>query len=103
MKQLYYTEAELMSNKHKRFVETETNFMFTQDDEKFYYYKKLFLLQKDALELKEIYVDINQYLIIRNYIENVVSRYIKEFEGYVFYSIKDYIDQLNEANKNRMF
>ena len=100
---LYYTEQELLANKHIRFLHTETSFMFTQDASNFYWYKKLYLLQKDSPELKEIYVTIDQYIVIREYLSGSVSRYMKEFDAYVFYSVKDYMRCLEEANKNRLF
>lgn len=100
---LYYTEAEIMAIPHTSFLKTDTNLYLNQDGGKFLYYKKLFLLIPNASEVSEIYVEWKIYLTVKEYLENSMSRYMKEFEGYVFYSIKDYMDQLNEANKNRMF
>ena len=103
MSQLYYTEQELLNKKHTDFLETETNFMCTYKDEPFKYYKKLFLLKPNEPDLLEIFVTIEQYLIIKDYLEHSMSRYMKEFNGFVFWSIKDYTDNLNYAQKHKLF
>lgn len=100
---VYHTKQELFNQKHTRYLETETNIMFTQDSSKFCYYKKLYLLKPNAPDVTEIYVDVCQYYIIKNYLEHSMSRYMKEFDGYVFYSIRDYIENLEFADKNKLF
>jgi hypothetical protein len=36
-------------------------------------------------------------------LEDKESRWMNEYNAYVFYSIKDYMKCLDEANKNRLF
>lgn len=100
---LYYTKDELYNLPHTRFIETENNVMFTSSDDIFHYYKKLYLLKKDASDVTEIYVGIKSYLVIKDYLDHSISRWMNEFNAYVFYSITDYIRCLDEANKNRLF
>lgn len=100
---VYKTKDDLFNLSHSRYMETDSNIMFIQDDQKFAYYKKLYLLLPNASDVLEIYVDVKQYLIIKNYLEHSVSRYMKEFEGYVFYSIKDYMESLEYAYNHKLF
>lgn len=99
---LYYTKQELFNEPHTKYIETETNIMFTNKDERFSYYKKLYLVRPNE-DVKEIYVDICQYCFIKDYLLTAMTRYIKEFEGYVFWSITDYLTAIEFANKNRLF
>lgn len=103
MSQLFYTRDELFNQPHFRYLETESNIMFTRDDSKFVYYKKLYLLKIGAPDVTEIYVELKQYLVIKNYLEHSMSRWMNEFNAYVFWSIKDYIDNLEFANKNKLY
>ena len=64
---------------------------------------KLLLLKKDLPGDTEIYVELKTYLQVKEYLEHSYSRWMNEFSGYVFYSIKDYFEKLDEANKNRLF
>lgn len=100
---LYYTKQELFNQPHTKYLETETNIMFTTKDETFIHYKKLYLLKPNQEDLEEIYVGIQQYLVIKDYLDKAMSRYMKEFDGYVFQSITDYITSVKFANKNRLF
>lgn len=100
---LYYTKEELYGLPHTRYIETESNIMFTSKNDVFSYYKKLFLLKKDASDVTEVYVGIKTYLIIKDHLDHSISRWMNEFDAYVFYSITDYIRCLDEANRNRMF
>ena len=100
---LYYTKQELFNQPHTKYLETETNIMFTNKDETFIHYKKLYLLKPNQEDLEEIYVGIQQYLVIKDYLDKAMSRYMKEFDGYVFQSITDYITSVKFANQNRLF
>ena len=100
---LYYTKEELIAKPHFNFVDNGTDLYLHQDGGIFEIYKKLHILKKDATELTEIYVELKTYLDIKEHLEHSYSRWIKEFGGYVFYSIKDYFEKLDEANKNRLF
>ena len=100
---LYYTKEELIAKPHFNFVDNGTDLYLHQVDGNFEIYKKLHILKNDATELTEIYVELKTYLIVKDHLEHRYSRWIKEFSGYVFYSIKDYIECLDEANKNKLF
>ena len=100
---LYYTKEELIAKPHFNFVDNGKDLYLHQVDGNFEIYKKLLLLKKDSPDVTEIYVELKTYLDIKDYLEHSYSRWIKEFGGYVFYSIKDYIEKLDEANKNRLF
>ena len=100
---LYYTKEELMAIPHFNFVDTDTNLYLHQKNGDFEIFKKLYLLKKDAQDLTEIYVGMHTYLTVRCMLEERTSRWINEYDAYVFYSIKDYIRCLEEANKNRLF
>ena len=100
---LYYTKDELMARPHFNFVDNGKDLYLNQDGGNFEIYKKLHILKKDATELTEIYVELKTYLQVKDYLEHSYSRWMNEFGGYVFYSIKDYIECLDEANKNRLF
>lgn len=100
---LYYTKDELYNLPHTRFIETDTNIMFTSNDDVFKHYKKLYLLKPNDTDITEIYVGIKTYLIIKEHLEHSMSRWLNEFNAYVFYSITDYIRCLDEANRNRLF
>lgn len=99
---LYYTKEELYNLPHTRFVETESNIMFTTNDV-FHYYKKLYLLKPNASDITEVYVGIKTYTQVKNYLDESMSRWMNEFNAYIFYSIIDYFRCLDEANKNRLF
>ena len=60
-------------------------------------------MKKDLPGDTEIYVELKTYLYVKEYLEHSYSRWMNEFSGYVFYSIKDYFEKLDEANKNRLF
>ena len=100
---LYYTKNEILNKQHFNFVDNGKDLYLHQVDGNFEIYKKLLLLQKDVPELTEIYVELKIYLQVKDYLEHSYSRWMNEFSGYVFYSIKDYIECLDEANKNRLF
>lgn len=100
---LYYTKEELIAKPHFNFVDNGKDLYLHQVDGNFEIYKKLHILKMDAIEPTEIYVELKTYLIVKDHLEHSYSRWIKEFGGYVFYSIKDYIECLDEANKNRLF
>lgn len=100
---LYYTKDELMAKPHFNFIDNGTALYLHQIDRNFEIYKKLLLLKKDVPELTEIYLELKIYLQVKEYLEHSYSRWMNEFDGYVFYSIKDYMKCLDEANKNRLF
>ena len=100
---LYYTKEELMTIPHFNFVDTDTNLYLHQKDGNFEIYKKLYLLKPNASDVTETYVEMHTYLVIKDYLEHSQSRWMNEFDAYVFYSIKDYMECLDEANKNRLF
>lgn len=100
---LYYTKEELLAIPHFNFVDNGTDLYLHQVDGNFEIYKKLHILKKDATDVTEIYVELKTYLQVKDHLEHSYSRWINEFGGYVFYSIKDYIECLDEANKNRLF
>lgn len=100
---LYYTKDELVAKPHFNFVDNGKDLYLHQVDGNFEIYKKLHILKKDATEPTEIYVELKTYLIVKEHLEHSYSRWMNEFGGYVFYSIKDYIECLDEANKNRLF
>ena len=100
---LYYTKNEILNKPHFNFVDNGKDLYLHQVDGNFEIYKKLHILKKDATELTEIYVELKTYLQVKDHLEHSYSRWINEFGGYVFYSIKDYIECLDEANKNRLF
>ena len=100
---LYYTKKELIAKPHFNFVDNGKDLYLHQVDGNFEIYKKLHILKKDATELTEIYVELKTYLQVKEYLEHSYSRWMNEFSGYVFYSIKDYFEKLDEANKNRLF
>ena len=60
-------------------------------------------MKKDLPGDTEIYVELKTYLDIKDHLEHSYSRWMNEFDGYVFYSVKDYFEKLDEANKNRLF
>lgn len=100
---LYYTRDELFNMKHDSYVEIGTNIMFTQGPHKFRQYKKLYLLKPNASDVTEIYVELRTYIVIVDYLNNRTSRWMNEFNAYVFYSVDDMVKQFDEANKNRLF
>ena len=100
---LYYTKDEVLNKTHFKFVDNGKDIYLYQNDGNFEIYKSLFLLKPNATELTEIYVELKTYLIVKDHLEHSYSRWMNEFGGYVFYSIKDYIECLDEANKNRLF
>ena len=100
---LYYTKDELMAIQYFNFVDNGTDLYLRQKDGEFKIFKKIYILKIDEQDLREIYVELKTYLSVKDHLEHSYSRWIKEFGGYVFYSIKDYIEKLDEANKNRLF
>ena len=100
---LYYTKEELISKPHFNFVDNGKDLYLHQVDGNFEIYKKLHILKKDATELTEIYVELKVYMVIVAHLRNSKSRWLNVLDAYVFYSIKDYIECLDEANKNRLF
>ena len=100
---LYYTKDELVAKPHFNFLDNGKDLYLHQVDGNFEIYKKLYILKNDSPDVTEIYVELKTYLDVKEYLEHSYSRWIKEFDGYVFYSIKDYIECLDEANKNRLF
>lgn len=100
---LYYTKEEVLNKTHFKFVDNGKDLYLHQNNGNFEIYKKLYLLQNDSPDVTEIYVELKTYLIVKDHLEHSYSRWMNEFSGYVFYSIKDYIECLDEANKNRLF
>ena len=100
---LYYTKEELMAKPHFNFVDNGKDLYLNQDGGNFEIYKKLLLLKNDSPDVTEIYVELKNYLVVKDYLEHSQTRWMNEFDAYVFYSIKDYIECLEEANKNRLF
>ena len=100
---LYYTKEELIAKPHFNFVDNGKDLYLHQVDGNFEIYKKLYILKNDSPDVTEIYVELKTYLQVKDYLEHSYSRWMNEFSGYVFYSIKDYIECLDEANKNRLF
>ena len=100
---LYYTKEELIAKPHFNFVDNGKDLYLHQVDGNFEIYKKLYILKNDSPDVTEIYVELKTYLQVKDYLEHSYSRWMNEFSGYVFYSIKDYIEKLDEANKNRLF
>lgn len=100
---LYYTKDELVAKPHFNFVDNGKDLYLHQVDGNFEIYKKLLLLENDSPDVTEIYVELKTYLQVKEYLEHSYSRWMNEFGGYVFYNIKDYIECLDEANKNSLF
>ncbi len=100
---LCYNKEEILSKPHFNFTDNGKDIYMHQKDGKFEIYKKLYLLKPDAQDLTETYVEMHTYLVIKNYLESRQSRWMNEFNAYVFYSIKDYMRCLEDANKNRLF
>ena len=100
---LYYTKDELIAKPHFNFVDNGKDLYLHQVDGNFEIYKKLYILKNDSPDVTEIYVELKTYLQVKDLLEHSYSRWMNEFSGYVFYSIKDYIECLDEANKNRLF
>ena len=100
---LYYTKDELIAKPHFNFVDNATDLYSHQKDREFKIFNKIYILKIDEQDLREIYVELKTYLQAKDYLEHSYSRWMNEFDGYVFYSIKDYIECLDEANKNRLF
>lgn len=63
----------------------------------------IYLLKKNEEELKEMYIDTEGYELIKKIIKGQNTRYIKEFDAYVFFTIKEYMYELAEAKENKMF
>ena len=103
-KKIYYTKEEILNTKpHFNYIDNGTDLYLHQVDGEFVIYKKLLLLKQNAIELTEIYVELKVYMVIVAYLRNSKSRWLNVLDAYVFYSIKDYIECLDEANKNRLF
>lgn len=100
---LYYTKSELMNIPHKQFTETETNLMFLTNNSQTLIYKKLYLLEPNSPEPKEIYTEYKTYLIVKDKLTNATSRYLNEFNGYIFFNIKDMLEQFEYANNHKLF
>ena len=100
---LYYTKEEVLNKTHFKFIDNGKDIYLYQNDGNFEIYKSLFLLKQNATELTEIYVELKTYLIVKDHLEHNYSRWMNEFSCYVFYSIKDYFEKLDETNKNRLF
>lgn len=100
---LYYTRDEVLNKTHFKFVDNGKDIYLYQNDGNFEIYKSLFLLKPNATELSEIYVELKVYMVVVEHLNNKSSRWMNEFDAYVFYSVKDYFEKLDEANKNRLF
>ena len=100
---LYYTKDEVLNKTHFKFVDNGKDIYMHQKDGEFEIFKKIYILKIDEQDLREIYVELKTYLVVKDHLEHSYSRWMNEFGGYVFYSIKDYIECLDEANKNRLF
>ena len=100
---IYYSKQDILNKPHLNFIDNGTALYLHQIGGNFEIYKKVLLLKKDVPDVTEIYLELKTYLQVKEYLEHSYSRWINEFDGYVFYSIKDYIECLDEANKNRLF
>lgn len=100
---LYYTEDEIMSKPHFNFTNNGNSIYMHQKDGNFEIYKKLLLLKPNAPELTEIYVKVETYLALKVTLEGRTSRWMNEFNAYVFYNIKDYMKCLEDAQNHRLF
>lgn len=100
---LYYTRDEVLNKTHFKFVDNGKDIYLYQNDGSFEIYKKLFLLKPNASDVTEIYVELKVYMVVVQYLNSKASRWMNEFEAYVFYNIEDYMKCLGEANKNRLF
>lgn len=63
----------------------------------------IYLLKKNEEELKEMYIDKEGYELIKVYVSTQKTRFVKEFDAYVFFTIKEYMYELAEAKENKMF
>ncbi len=100
---IYYSKQDILNKPHFNYVDNGTDLYMHQKDGEFVIYKKLFLLKPNATELIEIYVELKVYMVVVEHLNNKSSRWMNEFDAYVFYSVKDYFEKLDEANKNRLF
>lgn len=101
---LYYTRQELFNIPHTRFLETEYSILFNLlDNDEFMHYKKLYLLQKSDTDVTEIYVEANLYEELKEHCSKIYFRYVDEFNGFIFFSIKDMLECLEYANKYKLF
>lgn len=100
---LYYTRDEVLNKTHFKFVDNGKDIYLYQNDGSFEIYKKLFLLKLNVSDVTEIYVELKVYMVVVQHLNSKASRWMNEFEAYVFYSIEDYMKCLSEANKNRLF
>ena len=100
---LYYTKEEIIAKPHFNFVDNGKDLYLRQKDGEFEIFKKIYILKIDEQDVTEIYVELKTYLFVKDHLEHSYSRWMNEFDGYVFYSIKDYIECLDEANKNKLF
>lgn len=101
---LYYTRQELFNIPHTRFMETENSILFNLlDADEFMHYKKLYLLQKFEPDVTEIYVEADLYNELKEHCSKIYFRYIEEFNGYIFFSIKDMLECLEYANTHKLF
>lgn len=100
---IYYTKEELMAIPHFNFVDNGTDLYLHQKDGEFEIFKKIYILKIDEQDLREIYVELNVYMVIVAHLRNSKTRWMNLLDAYVFYNIKDYFECLDEANKNRLF
>lgn len=100
---LYYTRDEVLNKTHFKFVDNGKDIYLYQNDGNFEIYKSLFLLKLNTSELTEIYVKLKTYMVIVAHLRNSKTRWLNVLDAYVFYSVKDYFECLDEANKNRLF
>lgn len=100
---LYYTKDEVLNKTHFKFVDNGKDIYMHQKDGEFEIFKKIYILKSNEQDLTEIYVELKVYMIIVAHLRNSKTRWLNVLDAYVFYSIKDYFECLEEANKNRLF
>lgn len=89
-------------------IENKTEVMGYDNDGKFHIYKKCLILfnREDPrfdYNPTEILIPIKQYYILRNYVEQTGKHYIPEAEIHFFYSVEDFWDAMEEAQKHKLF
>lgn len=85
-------------------IQNQTTIYGMSEDDNFEYYKKVYILTKGNPEPKETYIDVCLYWQIKDKVSKQNDkRYIPELNGYVFWSMKDYLLNMLYANENRLF
>ena len=89
-------------------IENKTEFMGLDNNGKFHIYKKCLILfnredERFSYDPTEILIPIEQYYILRNYVEQTGKHYIPEAEIHFFYSVKDFWDTMIDAQNHKLF